>query len=283
MDRLSSVLSAFRPKATSVSNCLFLELTSHLSLSSDSSYWLYMIEGELILNPKGSTKTDLTRGDGVWLASGLNLEVLLPKPSSHNKKKVEAKLFICEFDFGSKALNPLLDLAWQCVKVEQGDEISQALAPLNALLLAESLQPRCGSQVVVERLAEAYLVQLLRLFMQTKKIQFGLLAGLSNAKLARAIVAIHEHPNQAWQVASLAEQAGMSRSAFSGLFKITMGMTPMAYLASWRMRIAAQRIKQGDKNLAIISDELGYQSEAAFRRTFKKIMGVAPGAINRQT
>ena len=117
--------------------------------------------------------------------------------------------------------------------------------------------------------------------MQTQKIQLGLLAGLSDVRLARAIVYIHEHPQYAWQVASLAEKAGMSRSVFSGLFKRTVGVSPMAYLTSWRMRLAAQRIKNGDKNLAILSDELGYQSEAAFRRAFKKVLGVTPREINR--
>lgn len=298
MDRLSSVLSAFRPKATSVMGRFFSEKQTSLILSSDSSYWLYVIQGEFTFTVHGNNRVDLKDGDGVWLASGHDIDVV-SKSTLKNADSISealwlenkvvrpnncsAELLICEFDFGTKALNPLLDLEWQWVKVENGDEIAQQLQPLNSLLLMESLQPRCGSQVVVERLAEAYLVQMLRLFLQTQKIQLGLFAGLSDNKLARAIVVIHEHPSENWQVASLAEKAGMSRSAFSGLFKKTMGMTPMSYLTSWRMRLAAQRIKSGDKNLAIISNELGYQSEAAFRRTFKKVMGVAPGAINRRS
>ncbi|WP_392385165.1 AraC family transcriptional regulator [Marinomonas primoryensis] len=276
MDRLSSVLSAFRPRATSVTSLRFSRQSEHLSLSSDSSYWLYMISGELTLTAQGNSRTELKEGDGVWLASGQNMDVSLA-----DERPFETSILICEFDFGTKALNPLLDLEWQWIKVEKDDDIAQQLLPLNTLLLAESLQPRCGSQVIVERLAEAYLVQMLRQFIQTQKIQLGLLAGLSDIRLARAIVAIHEQPQQAWQVASLAEEAGMSRSVFSGLFKKTMGMTPMVYLTSWRMRLAAQRIKNGDRNLAILSDQLGYQSEAAFRRTFKKVIGVAPGAIGR--
>lgn len=281
MDRLSSVLSAFRPKATSVTCCCFLETRGRLPFSADASYWLYVISGELTLKTAGNNQVELKTGEGVWLASGTDLEVFLLNTEGVTDSLL-AKLLICEFDFGTKALNPLLDVEWQWVKVEREDEDIKQLASLNALLLAETLEPRCGSQVVIERLAEAYLVQLLRFFMQTKKIQFGLFAGLSDNKLSRAIVAIHEHPHEAWQVASLAEKAGMSRSAFSGLFKSTMGMTPMMYLTSWRMRLAAQRIKQGDENLAVLCHELGYQSEAAFRRTFKKVIGIAPGAINRQ-
>jgi AraC-like DNA-binding protein len=278
MDRLSSVLSAFRPKATSISAFHFSRQNERLALSADSSYWLYLISGELSLTTHGESRTRLKEGDGVWLATGQDLSASLIQ-GLH----CETKLLICEFDFATKALNPLLDLEWQWVKVEKGDEIALQLSPLKSILLTESLQPRCGSQVVIERLAEAYLVQMLRLFIQNKKIELGLLAGLSDARLARAIVAIHEQPQQAWQVASLAEKAGMSRSVFSGLFKSTMGMSPMAYLTSWRMRLAAQRIKNGDRNLAILSDELGYQSEAAFRRTFKKVIGMTPGDIGRQS
>lgn len=281
MDRLSSVLSAFRPKATSVSSCLFLEDKGHLPLSSDSSYWLYMMEGELTLQAKGSEQITLKEGDGIWLASGMTFVTSLATNATENYTTV-SKLLICEFDFGKKALNPLLDFTGQWVKVEKDDEIAKQLLSLNTLLLAEITQLRCGSQIVLERLAEAFLVHLLRAFMQVKKVQFGLLAGLSDSKLSRAIVAIHESPQEPWQVASLAQQAGMSRSAFSGLFKSTMGITPMAYLTLWRMRLAAQRIKSGESNLAQLCDELGYQSEAAFRRAFKKVIGVAPGAIIRE-
>lgn len=276
MDRLSSVLSAFRPKATSVEYVFFNHHKDTLVLSSEASYWLYVVAGELMLSSKENGHITLQSGDGVWLATGQTLEAL-----STQEAQASVGVLLCEFDFGTKALNPLLDLEWQWVMVAREDVIAQQLSPLNAILLSESQQPRCGSQAVIERLAEAYLVQMLRLFLQTQKIQLGLLAGLSDARLARAIVAMHEQPQQAWQVASLAEKAGMSRSVFSGLFKATMGMTPMAYLTSWRMRLAAQRIKNGDKNMAMLSDQLGYQSEAAFRRTFKKIMGVSPGAISQ--
>ena len=279
MDKLSSVLTAFRPTASSVSCQALVRsssgVSSSLVLTAESSYWLYLVTGQVELKAQVGGDIHLAQGDGIWLAAGLTLEALVDGDLS------EATLLVCEFDFGSRALNPLLDLAGQWVKVTAGDEIAASLAPLNQLLLSECLQPRCGSQVVVARLAEAYLVQMLRLFMQTQKIHVGLLAGLSDAKLARALVAMHESPDAPWQVSSLAEKAGMSRSAFSQLFKRTMAMTPMNYLTLWRMRLAGQRLKQGERNIALLSLQMGYQSEAAFRRSFKKVMGVAPGAMSR--
>ncbi|RBO84793.1 helix-turn-helix domain-containing protein [Marinomonas aquiplantarum] len=275
MDRLSSVLSAFRPRATAVTSVTRAITAQQLPLKSAACYWLYGLEGEVSLRDQHGKPLTLCHGEGVWLASGM-VFTLTPTDAQSS-----AQLLICEYDFASKALNPLLDDALPWVKISPKDEIGQQLQPLNSILIQEFIQARCGSQVVLERLAEALLVQMLRLFMQTNRIPSGLLAGLSDAKLARAIVAIHEQPQQPWQLEDLAALAGMSRSSFSRAFRETLSMTPMAYLTLWRMRVAAQRLKNGDKNLALLSDELGYQSEAAFRRSFKKVMGVPPGAIRK--
>ncbi|MCW8357148.1 cupin domain-containing protein [Marinomonas pontica] len=194
MDRLSSVLSTFRPRAISVNSRCVSSAREFISFSPDASYWLYLISGELSLTAQSNSRLMLKEGDGVWLPSGHELEVL-----STQVEGIETHLFVCEFDFGTKALNPLLDMEWQWIPVEKDSDIAQHLLPLTTLLLMESSQSRCGYQVVVERLAEAYLVQMLRLFMQTQKIQLGLLAGLSDVRLARAIVSIHEHPQYAWQ------------------------------------------------------------------------------------
>ncbi|BFM50770.1 hypothetical protein THO17_29330 [Marinomonas sp. THO17] len=229
----------------------------------------------MILKDQQDRHLRLHQGEGAWLASGIHFTL------TTGTTEQASQLLICEYDFASKALNPLLDADLPWVKITEKEDIGQSLRPLNGILIEEFVQARCGSQVVLERLAEALLVQLLRLFMQNNRMPSGLLAGLSDAKLARAIVAMHEQPEQPWHLDDLAALAGMSRSSFSRAFRDTLAMTPMAYLTLWRMRVAAQRLKSGDKNLALLSDELGYQSEAAFRRSFKKVMGVPPGAISR--
>ena len=274
MDRLSSVLSAFRPRTTALTSMSSKTSAQPLPLKSAACYWLYALDGEVHLHDPQGKQLTLCHGEGVWLASGIvfNLSATDVQPFS---------LLICEYDFASKALNPLLDDGLPWVTILPEDDIGQQLQPLHTILVQEFIQARCGSQVVLERLAEALLVQMLRLFMQTNRVPSGLLAGLSDAKLAHAIVAIHEQPQQPWHLDDLAALAGMSRSSFSRAFRETLAMTPMAYLTLWRMRVAAQRLKNGDKNLALLSDELGYQSEAAFRRTFKKVMGVPPGAIRK--
>ncbi|MGR0278056.1 helix-turn-helix domain-containing protein [Marinomonas dokdonensis] len=274
MDRLSSVLHNFRATASGVA-CEQHQGLKKLALLPHACYWFYLVEGEVKLTSNSGQTLRLERGDGLWLAVGQPLSLQVIGES--------ARLLECDFSFGSvlanNRLNPLLERQQSWIKVAKNDDIAKQLAPMTQLLLQESMDPRCGSKVVVERLAEAYLVQLLRAFLQFQRIEVGLMAGLSDRKLARALVAIHDDPAHPWQVASLAAEAGMSRSVFSAHFKQAMLMTPMHYLALWRMRLASQRLINGERNLALLSQELGYQSEAAFRRTFKKVIGTTPGGL----
>lgn len=274
MDRLSSVLHNFRATASGVA-CEQYQGVKKLALLPHVCYWFYLVEGEVKLTSNSGQTLRLEQGDGLWLAVGQPLSLQVIGES--------ARLLECDFSFGSvlanNRLNPLLERQQSWIKVAKNDDIAKQLAPMTQLLLQESMDPRCGSKVVVERLAEAYLVQLLRAFLQFQRIEVGLMAGLSDRKLARALVAIHDDPAHPWQVASLAAEAGMSRSVFSAHFKQAMLMTPMHYLALWRMRLASQRLINGERNLALLSQELGYQSEAAFRRTFKKVIGTTPGGL----
>ncbi|GAB3480217.1 hypothetical protein GCM10027340_10920 [Marinomonas epiphytica] len=244
-------------------------------LSGESCYWFYIVTGEVQLIGATLGKITLAQGDGLWLSAG---ECITLEPHQGT-----VQLLQCDYQFGSvyanKTLNPLLELNKDWLILPEHYPSADQLKPMTQLLLQESLKPRCGSKVMLERLAEAYLVQLFRSFLQHQGIEVGVLAGLSDQKIGRALVAIHDNPQTPWQVASLADQAGMSRAAFSARFKQAMNMPPMHYLAIWRMRIASQRLIKGERNLAILSQELGYQSEAAFRRSFKKIMGVTPGEM----
>lgn len=104
----------------------------------------------------------------------------------------------------------------------------------------------------------------------------GWLRGLTDARIGRALQAIHQSPGDPWTVASLAARVGMSRTAFAGLFAELVETTPIGYLTRWRMHLAAQRIADAEMNLTQLAFELGYSSDAAFRDAFKRQYGVAP-------
>ena len=116
---------------------------------------------------------------------------------------------------------------------------------------------------------------------QDPAAQKGWLGALRDRQIGRAISLIHRSPDYPWTVASLASEVAMSRSAFAARFTELVGEPAIHYLASWRMNVALKWLKEDKVTLVELASRLGYQSEAAFSRAFKRFMGVSPGAIRR--
>jgi AraC-like DNA-binding protein len=110
----------------------------------------------------------------------------------------------------------------------------------------------------------------------------GWVAGLRDPLLGRALAALHADPGAPWTLASLAGEAGMSRSAFAARFRDRLGEPPMAYVTAWRMDVAARLIRTEDLPLARVAERVGYGSEAAFHRAFRRAHGETPGAFARR-
>ena len=100
---------------------------------------------------------------------------------------------------------------------------------------------------------------------------------MTDVRLSRALAAVHERPGEDWTIQSMAQCAGMSRTAFAELFSATVGLPPIQYLAQWRATEARRLLKNRRFSVAAVADMLGYRSEAAFRRFFKRIEGIGPG------
>jgi AraC-like DNA-binding protein len=148
------------------------------------------------------------------------------------------------------------------------------------LLFAEADQVRCGRRLVADRLFEVVLLQLVRWLLdhpEESGMSSGLVAGLSDAALSRALTAIHEQPGAAWSLEKMAEHAGMSRSAFAARFKAVLGATPADYLADWRIAIAKSHLRSG-RPVKFIADELGYANASALSRVFAQRTGASPRA-----
>jgi AraC-like DNA-binding protein len=112
--------------------------------------------------------------------------------------------------------------------------------------------------------------------------QTGWLAGLRDPLIGRAVALLHERPAQAWTLARLAGEVGYSRSALADRFTHFVGDAPMQYLTRWRMQLAARRLADGTEKVSAVAGEVGYESEAAFSRAFKKVAGVAPATWRRR-
>jgi AraC-like DNA-binding protein len=152
------------------------------------------------------------------------------------------------------------------------------------LMAAEAKELRPGGETVITRLADILIIQAIRSWIeQDPAAQTGWLGALQDRQIGRAITLIHREPARPWTLASLASEVAMSRSAFAARFTELVGEPAMHYVARWRMNLAVTRLKEEDTRLGDLASRLGYQSEAAFSRAFKRYMGFSPGAVRNGT
>ena len=155
---------------------------------------------------------------------------------------------------------------------------SQWMLETVRLLRAEARDLRPGAETIITRLGDVVVLQAIRSWIETEPLaRTGFLGALQDEQIGRALSAIHRHPDRRWTVASLAAVAAMSRSAFAARFARLLGESPMGYVARSRMHAALTRLGESAASPSEIAGEFGYQSEAAFSRAFKRIMGRTPG------
>ena len=144
----------------------------------------------------------------------------------------------------------------------------------------EARELRPGGETVITNLADILIIQAIRTWIDSApEASQGWLAALRDQYVGKALAAIHREPEKNWTVASLAKEVGMSRSGFSARFSELVGAPAKRYLTRWRMQIARTQLKESSITLAVLAEQLGYQSEAAFCRAFKRVFGVPPGSV----
>ena len=151
------------------------------------------------------------------------------------------------------------------------------------LMAAEARLLRPGGEAVITRLADILVVQAIRSWLESDPAaQTGWLGALQDPQIGHAIALIHREPERPWTVASLARELAMSRSAFAARFRELVGEPVMHYVARWRMQVAVGALREDSASVAELASRLGYRSEAAFARAFKRIVGEPPGAVRRR-
>jgi AraC-like DNA-binding protein len=184
-------------------------------------------------------------------------------------------LFAADVDWGG-ASNPLLAALPDSLCFDLSRD-AEATSLIN-LMHSELAAARCGSGSVVNRLGEVIVVRLLRAQIEAGSTEPGLLSGLSDPRLSRAIVAIHGNPGRNWRNDDLAEVAGLSLSRFAETFASIVGETPAAYLRRWRLLVARQDLQRGDR-VEAVARRYGYQSAEGFARAFRQHYGQNPLAM----
>lgn len=146
-------------------------------------------------------------------------------------------------------------------------------------MAAEAKDLRPGGETVITRLADILVIQAIRSWMaEDPAAQTGWLGALKDPQIGPAILLVHRDPSHEWTVELLAVEAGMSRSAFAPRFKELVGESPMQYVTRWRMMVAMKWLREEKAPLSELAGRLGYRSEAAFGRAFKRVVGLSPGA-----
>ncbi|MCE2659492.1 MAG: AraC family transcriptional regulator [Rubrivivax sp.] len=202
--------------------------------------------------------------------------LFFPRAGAHQLDGGEregADVVCASIDFGAGDENPLLRglPAMLSVPLAQlpGLDLTQQL------LFTEAQASRCGHGAVVDRLAEVLVIQLLRHAMAHQLVDGGVMAGLADPRLAKAISALHAEPARAWTLDAMAARAGMSRARFAAHFTRTVGIPPGDYLTGWRMGLARSLLRKG-LPVKQVSAEVGYASPGAFGRVFLQRLGSTP-------
>jgi AraC-like DNA-binding protein len=272
IDRLSSLLERFRVRAHLFHAGPLCGVT-HFDAQPGRGFLHVLRRGEMALTHRAKS--------GAPRRIRLREPSLLfyPRPLAHDFHNApqEGSDFVCAaLDFDGGPGNPLLQALPPLVvlPLSEVDGLEHSLA----LLFAETDRVRCGARLLADRLFEVVLIQLLRWLLDHPDeagIPAGLVTGLSEPRLARALSALHEHPGKPWSLERMAEQAGMSRSAFAAGFKAAVGQTPADYLAHWRLMLAQAQLRQG-RSIKAIADELGYANPSALSRLFTQKIGRSP-------
>lgn len=195
----------------------------------------------------------------------------------------EPARFVCGYlGCDARPYNPLLGALPRMLHVKCTSEAGDLTCKLIRVALQESGRHRTGGETILSKLGELMFLQAVRQHIDGLPAHStGWLAGLRDRHVGAALALMHSRPSEAWTIEALAREVGMSRSALADRFSGLMGTPPMHYLSNWRLQLATRLLESPGKSIAEAAAEVGYESEAAFNRAFKKAVGAPPGAWRR--
>jgi AraC-like DNA-binding protein len=265
VDRLSTLLAQFGMHATTIFGGV---------LSADMAFDATDRTAKLHLLRSGDAAFQLDQQKPVVITEPSLL--FIPRPCGHSlsassEQQVELVSAALSFDGGLD--NPLTTALPAYVVMPLAD-LAMLSGNLN-WLFDEAFAQHCGKNAVLNRLFELVVIQLLRYMMANRSVSTGMMAGLADLRLSKAVTLMHDQPAKAWSVSELASAASMSRASFAAKFHKVVGITPADYLVSWRVSLTQKLLREG-RPIALIADEVGYESPSALARTFRRKTGNSP-------
>jgi AraC-like DNA-binding protein len=282
-----SVVSAMFPNSGSdhlISYHLLIEGSCWATLDGEEP--IKLSAGDIIVLPHGDTHV-LATSPGMRKTPEMSLyaypkDGMLPTRISVGGDGGEPAHFVCGFlACDSRPYNPLLTALPRVIVVK--DHASGALGAYFRAALAESKASRMGGAELLGRISELMFVDVVRRHLEAlPSDRMNWLSGLRDQYVGRALMALHASPARDWTLEALAQEAALSRSAFAERFVEFVGQPPMQYLTNWRMQLATNYLRSGAESVAAVASRVGYESEAAFSRAFKKTVGSPPSEWREQ-
>ncbi|HXT68410.1 MAG TPA: AraC family transcriptional regulator [Vicinamibacterales bacterium] len=233
--------------------------------------------GDVIVFPQGDPHVMASaEGQRVPNDDGANAPSRYPETVRLGDRADRETTFVCGFlGCDAKPFNPLLAALPKCLHVPRAAE--GWLSEFPRQVVAESRLGRVGADTMLTRMAELMFIEVVRRYLEAMPPQqASWLAGLKDPVVGPAIACMHSRPAEDWTLASLAREAGASRSVLADRFSSLVGMPPMQYLTQWRIQLAASLLTSGRSKVSAVAQEIGYASEAAFSRAFKRSTGFSP-------
>ncbi|MCE4225370.1 AraC family transcriptional regulator [Methylobacterium sp. C25] len=266
LDLLSHVLSQIRLTGDGVSSETLPE-GGRLDLDPDAAHAFVITGGGLHAStPDEASPVLIETGDLVLIPNGVGATSFVASQP--------AQVVVCRFRFDPYTLRSMIAALPRRIHIRR-DEGAGWLDGIVHFLMIETTDTQPGAALMISRIIDVLVIRTLRTWVQRGQSS-GWLGGLSDARIARALKAIHQEPMQPWSVEALADLAGMSRSSFAGRFTQLVGLSPLRYQNAWRLTIAQDLLSRRGARVGEVAHRVGYESEAAFSRAYKALFGHSP-------
>jgi AraC-like DNA-binding protein len=255
-----------------------------LEVDAKHSRWLH--PGDVTLVPHGNGHT-LRSEPGVEAPGVMELELEHPSDRyeiiRHGGGGAPTTLICGAVRFDHPVARDLVGILPQMIHIDASDRTRASwMQGVFQLMAAEAREFQPGGEAVITRLSDVLVIQAIRSWIETAPAaRSGWLGALQDAQIGRALALIHRDPARDWTVAALASELALSRSAFAARFTDLVGEPAIQYVTRWRMQIAQSALETEGATVAELANRLGYRSEAAFARAFKRVIGIPPGAVKR--
>jgi len=299
MDVLADVLAVTRFGNTYLGHSTFAPPWGFEIKPAKSATFHIVSRGSCWLLPESAIEPiRLNQGDVALMAHGAG-HALLSHPDSpvedyakvanvqrkdEHQSDDSTDLFCGAYHFEQDALHPLLSLLSPVIHLPADQALrDDELQTVIRLLMRENCRPDPGSKAVKQQLMNVLFVYIVRAWLTKQpECKAGWLGALRDPQVGKALALIHETPQQRWTVDLLAKAVSMSRAAFAKRFSLLVGEAPLTYVTRWRMDLAANLLRESNAAIVSVAARVGYESETAFSKTFRKSRGIPPGQYRLQ-